>query len=628
MDYFQRSVRVLRTWLRLVPRKLFKRSSGAATHTDIDKELVRSLSRSRIPSWDQFKYIGRFLSSREKMIVGSAAVVFVASVLTVAGVLYRSNVMELPAFGGTYTEALTGTPKFINPLYAPLSTVDSDIATLVYSGLLKRDENARLVPDLAENYTVSEDKKTYTVTLRENVRWHDDAVLSADDVIFTITAIKNPTYQSPLRASFANVTASKADDRTVVFNLGEPYAAFTELLTTGILPAHVWAEIPAESASLADSNLKPIGTGPYQFVSLAKDAATGTVRVYELAAFRDYFGGQAYMEHIIFRFNPTFQEGVRALNEGRADGLDYLPANGREQLVAKKSYQFHYLAQPQVTALFFNQAAPGALKDQKVRQALAYATDKQALTAANPALTVIDTPVLPLFGEVHNPAAPRYSVDTERARTILTEAGWKLTEYQPDETATTTAATIDVPAGTWYKKGDQWLTVTITTADQPDTRGPAEELARQWQELNIAATVQSVDAAAIQGEIIRPRAYQALLYGYLTGADPDQHPFWHSSQIGAQGFNLANFANVTADKAIEAARTATTPQARVTAYHDLQQVIAEAVPAIFLYSNAYPYIQSNVVRGFDTQAIIEPRDRWSNVTGWYVQTKKRLKLFQ
>lgn len=636
MDYFKRSVGALKGRIarnKVAGRLLRPRRKSA--QPDIEKKLVQSLSRSRIPSWRQLKYIGRFLSNREKMIIGSAAVVFVASALVVTARLYQNNVVALPAFGGSYTEALTGAPKFINPLYASLSTVDSDIASLVYGGLLKRNDDAQLVPDITEHYTVSDDKKTYTFTLRDGIRWHDGEILNADDVIFTIAAIKDPAYQSPLRGSFSGITASKADERTVVFTLAEPYPAFTSLLTVGILPAHVWKDIPPESASLAANNLKPIGSGPYQFASLAKDADTGTVRVYELRAFTDYFGNNAHIQRIVFRFNPTFQEGVRTLNEGRADGLDYLPASGREQLVAKKSYHFRYLPQPQVTALFFNQATTGALENQTVRQALAYATNKQAITENNPAFTAIDTPILPLFGDYYNSDITRYAFDKTKARTMLEEAGWKLTEYEPSQatsTATSTEESTDeqteVPAGTWYKKGSQWLSVTITTADQEDTRAAAETIAEQWRALNVAATVELVDPATIQGDVIRPRTYEALLYGYLAGADPDPYPFWHSTQTGAQGLNLANFKNAEVDEAIETARSATDEEKRVTAYHELQELLATHVPAVFLYSHAYPYVQSNAVSGFTTNAIIEPSNRFSGVTKWYVETKKRLKIFQ
>jgi peptide/nickel transport system substrate-binding protein len=605
-----------------------KRSRRAHATQDIDKELVHSLSRSRIPSWRQFTYIGRFLSSREKVIISVAAVIFAVSGAILVTRVYRTTVIDLPARGGSYTETLTGAPKLVNPLYAPLSTVDSDIVSLVYAGLLQRNRAAELIPGLAENFSVSDDRTTYTFTLREDLRWHDGEAVQADDVAFTIAAIKNPAYQSPLRTSFSGITASAVDERTVVFELDEPYPAFTSLLTVGILPLHIWENISPESATLATNNLKPIGAGPFKFSSLAKDAETGAVRVYELEVFDDYFGERAYLDTVVFRFNPTFQESVRALNEGRADGMDYIPAEGRDQLVAKKSYQMHYLQQPQVTALFFNQAADSVVSDTTVRTALAYATDKELIAETNPAFMAIDTPIPPVFNEYRNPDVPRYMFNEKTARTLLEDAGWQLTATNETAATSTSEDMRPVAEGTWYKKGDQWLAITITTADQSDTRAAAEAIAEQWRALNIAAAVELIDPRDIQGEYIRPRAYEALLYGYLTGADPNPFAFWHSTQTGAQGLNLANVQDSSVDDAIEATQAATTQPERVTAYQELQTTLAELVPAVFLYSHAYPYVQSNAVHGFTTTAIIEPSNRFSTVTDWYVETKKRLNIFQ
>src|SRR3989338_10278775 len=136
-----------------------KRLGSAARHKAVDKNLVFSLNKSKVPTLRQLKYIRHFLSTAERRIIRLAFLVIAVSI-AIAGVnIYRNHIVLVPAKGGSYTEILTGTPKFINPLYSSINTVDSDLVSLIYSGLLKRNSRNQLVPDLAEEFKISDDGK-------------------------------------------------------------------------------------------------------------------------------------------------------------------------------------------------------------------------------------------------------------------------------------------------------------------------------------------------------------------------------------------------------------------------------------------------------------------------------------
>ena len=98
----------------------------------------------------------------------------------------------IPAIGGTYTEGVVGQPAYINPLLSQTSEADADIATLIYSGLFAYDAQGQIQPNLADHYVVSEDSLTYTVTLKDGIRWHDGEKLTAQDVAFTLNIVKDP----------------------------------------------------------------------------------------------------------------------------------------------------------------------------------------------------------------------------------------------------------------------------------------------------------------------------------------------------------------------------------------------------------------------------------------------------
>ena len=108
-----------------------------------------------------------------------------------------SHRVEIPAVGGQYTEGLIGEPQFINPLYAIQSDVDQDLASLIYSGLMRWDPEEGFIPDLAESLTINEDGTVYTLKIRDNAKFHNGEDVRARDVLFTINAIQNTSYRSP-----------------------------------------------------------------------------------------------------------------------------------------------------------------------------------------------------------------------------------------------------------------------------------------------------------------------------------------------------------------------------------------------------------------------------------------------
>ena len=167
----------------------------------------------------------------------------------------------------------------MNPLYANANDTDADLTKLVYSGLVRWDPNQGLVNDLAQEISLSDDQKTYTIRLRTDARFHNGEPVTAQDVFFTIGAIQDPNYRSPLAQSLRGVVMSVVDDTTITFQLEAPFAPFLSSLTVGILPANIWGEIAPKNTPLSAMNLEPIGSGPYSFANFAKDKR-GVIRSY------------------------------------------------------------------------------------------------------------------------------------------------------------------------------------------------------------------------------------------------------------------------------------------------------------------------------------------------------------
>ena len=143
-----------------------------------------------------------------------------------------------PVPGGTIVEGVVGIPRFVNPVLA-VTRADQDMSALLFSGLMKINDEGILVPDLAESVTVSDDGRTYNVLVRRDARFHDDTPLTARDVAFTIGLIQNPDLKSPLRGNWAGITIEEISEYELNIVLDEPYTPFIENFTIDIIPRHI-----------------------------------------------------------------------------------------------------------------------------------------------------------------------------------------------------------------------------------------------------------------------------------------------------------------------------------------------------------------------------------------------------
>jgi peptide/nickel transport system substrate-binding protein len=581
--------------------------------SSLDKRLLLKLTGRHFPSFNQLKHLSKYLSEKEKTIIAFMVLIIFIS-LSVMGVYFIwSNIGEVPASGGTYVEASVGGPRFVNPILASTNDADLDIVKLVFSGLLKIDGKGELVPDLAESFTISEDGKIYTFQLKSEVTWHDGAPFTSADVAATINYIKDPTWKSPLNTQFKNVKIETPSERTVIFTLEEPFAPFLSLLTVGILPQHLWSEVLSENAARAELNLKPVGTGLFRFKNFTKNKS-GAIFSYTLARYSEYYGEKPLLSEVTFTFYNDFNLATEALIDKKVDGLSFLPLEFREAVDKISSLRTYPFRLPQYTAIFFNQNHNQILKSKEIRQALALALDQEEIVKETLGYNGVPVhgPILPGFLGFH-PDVKKYPPDSERAASLLNEAGWSLNDAGKRSKKIT-----DANGG----KVDTSLAITLTTVDAKENIAVAQIIKRHWENIGVQVELEMVPVSRVQQDILRPRAYDALLYGEILGADPDPFPFWHSSQNENGGLNLAAFSNRRVDELLEQARSATDREKRKSLYKEFQNILTEELPAIFLYSPTYTYAVDYRMRGIETGTIFTPADRFASIEKWYVKTKK------
>lgn len=638
--------------------KFFRPSFGKAKPLtrDLDRRLVNNLRRNYWPSVGQLKYIGRFFNKKEIVAILSSFGVIILALITWGTVFFIRHHITLPQAGGEYTEAMVGQPKMINPIFASANDIDVDLSSLMYSGLFRYDADQKLAPDLAVSYEISEDKKTYTIKLREDAYWSDGEKINADDVVFTFDTIQNPEVNSLLYTAFQGVSVEKVSDTEVHFILKEAFAPFLSSLTVGIIPEHVFGETPPNTLRLAKENLQPKATsGPWRFSKMIKDE-TG-IQSYTLEARDNYYGPKSYLKNISFKFYQDYTQAAEAMHEKDVMGIAFLPQDLAEKYKSK-NYVNNLMRIPQYTALFFNQNNQSLLKDSKLRQALAKAIDKKKIIdeALKGQGETIEAPILSgtlgYYADIS-----KITFDIEAANKLLDDAGWTRIEPQeyfklrkeetlktrqeeiknlPDYETNSSTMLADLnqevedsvrqemnAEQTFYRKDkkNNLMTMAITTVDNPEYRAAAEKVASMWRSIGVQTGLQTVSSRQINREILKDRNYEILLYGEILGEDPDPFPFWHSSQADYPGLNLAMFTDRNADKMLEEARVTSDLKQREKLYRDFQDILAKDLPAIFLYTPAYNYLIDEEVQGVKINRVLSPADRFNGLSEWYIKTK-------
>ncbi len=535
-------------------------------------------------------------------------------IVGLVGILWSVNrlyLVETPALGGTLVEGVVGTPRFVNPLLAA-GEPDQDLSVLIFSGLMGFDENGALLPHLAEKYQISEDGLSYTFTLREKLTWHDGQPLTSTDVVETVRLVQNPNLKSPRFGSWDGIEAEALDEKTVRFILRQPNPQFLQQATLGIIPWHLWSTEPIETLAFSEKNLLAVGSGPFRLEKINWTTKTPAVPTsYELESFANFALGRPKIKKMEIRFFANETELAAALENGEVEALAG-PDPAQAAAWAAAGRPIITATQSRIFGVFFNQNRMPLFIRPEIRRALDLGVDRT---------TIIQT-VLHDFGvaiigprpsDTLNDKVAREGDQTETqetAQNILEEAGWKINEE----------------SGIREKKNKdgkiEELKFSLATGNTTELRRTAELLRTDWQKLGAEVEILIFDRGDLDLNVIRPREYDALLFGLALGPDNDLYPFWHSSQRLDPGSNLAIYANLKTDDLLTRARQTQEVVVRHALYDEAAKIIMEEKPAIFIYAPEFIYLPAPEVKNITLQTINSPSDRFRAINRWYLKTEK------
>jgi len=587
------------TKLRL--RRIFRRRKrqvegmGTVADAQLDKHFFRRLARL-IP-------IRRFFIGWVAFII----LVVIAVAMQFGALLNHYRKIQ-PVPGGTYTEGIIGTYTNVNPIYAT-GAVDSSVSRLLFGSLLKYDENSKLVPDLAESYTVDTTETVYTVTLKPDLVWHDGISLTSRDVVFTYKTIQNPDARSYLFSSWKGVSVEAPDDRTVVFKLASTLSAFPHALTNGIIPEHSLGQIPADQLRSNDFNTaKPVGAGPFQFERLEVDSGEAGAREERvaMAPFNEYHAGMPLMSRFVirtFKEQKSLEESYQNKEISAMVGLSTAP-----DILASDSSTKEYGVPLTGETMIFFKTSSGVLSEAAVRRALALATDKFALFSQIPyPLVNVDSPFLRShvgYDKTHAQVVSNMAA----ANAMLDGAGW----VRNPQTGIRSKADAPLSFRLFAESTSEYATVT-------------QLLQKQWREAGVDLQVMLQPEQDLQ-TTASTHNYEALLYSISIGPDPDVYAYWHSSQADPRSsarLNFSEYNSRVADTALEAGRSRSDPTIRAVKYKPFLEVWKNDAPAIALYQPRFLYIVRQPLYGFEMNSGVVAVDRYAHVEKWMIREAKK-----
>lgn len=509
----------------------------------IDKEISNSLLTSRL---DRRQLIGR-----------TSAIGLAASAGTAVASHSRVSAAQEGA-SGSVSIALNGDPT-LNVFTWPNQLPSILVAKNVFSTLVKysEEDGITVVPDLATEWSVSDDGLTWTFTLREGVTWHDGEPFTAEDVKFTVDNIINPDVNAQFRNALAGITETAVvDPQTVTITSEEPLGSLPTILAynIAIAPKHVLEG--QDLNKLTEFVQNPVGTGPYRVTEIVPGDRVA------LEANADYFEGAPSIQNLVYRVIPDVNQVVAQLQTGELDMASIEAAN-RGTLEGSGNVSFTSTLETSTFCIYTNNHR-FPFEDAMVRKAATMAIDRQLIVdeLLLGEAEIATGPYSAAFGDFYNENLEPYPYDTAQAETVMTEAGF-------------------VKEGGFWAKGGERVSFELLVDQGNPVREQLALVVQQFLqdfgfEVNVTVVEWSVYIKRGSGN---PGDYDTRTGWRFTSPDPDK-----TSEYGTDGaVNHYGYSNPEVDELFQQGRIEIDQEARVDIYHQIQQIIYDDAAIIWMY---------------------------------------------
>ncbi|MBK6417974.1 MAG: hypothetical protein IPF79_02110 [Ignavibacteria bacterium] len=529
-------------------------------------------------------------------------------------------------------------PEGLNPMITNDASA-SAVFERVYEKMLAQDfVTTDLYPVLAEaRPTISDDHLTYTFKLRDGITFSDGKPLTAKDVVFSYKVVKNPliTDGAALRNYYESVKdVVSPDDKTVVITMSQPYF-LAEYFLGGlwIVPKHIFDpkgltdrytfdEANSMDKAQANAALKDfatwyntaevkrdtklnVGSGPYIFDEW-KTGESVTLRrnPKHWAAGKDKWN-PAYVEKLIYKVVNDRNSAVVALKNGELDFMEYVPASKFAEEIDTVATPFlrKYAFPTQAYSYIGFNTERAVLSDPKVRKAMAYCLDRDALIkqVVRGLAVKVNSPIYQQRPE-YDASVPNIDYNPNTAKQLLAEAGWADTDGD---------GVLDKVLG--GRRTPLHVSFLINAGNEM-REAIAITMSEELRKIGVKMDIRKLEWSVFL-ENLRTRNFEMYIGGWVNDPIPsDPYQIWHSSQIGNKGSNYVGFRNKRADQLLDLNRTEFDETKRIAYMKEFQQIVATEQPYIFLWSPLYPSVYNTRLQNVNYSAV---RPGY-NPTQWWV----------
>lgn len=584
--------------------KIFKKKSG---HIRLDRKRIAKVYHESADKAGRH-FANNFISRLENVhsvrlwVVEWVLLVVVVFLFAIVQNIWYTDSYGTESFGegGDYTEAVLGDINSMNPLYASTSA-ERTLGKLLFANLVSPDMTGSSRGDLAKTVRMNEEGTVWTLTLRDNLRWSDGEPITADDVIYTVDLIRDPTSRTTTVADFSKIKMKKKSDKAVEFTLPSPYIDFIDTLEFPVLPKHILGDISPALVYESDFSMNPVSSGPFTLKSLQVNAPTSLAKKTIFLSRNDnYFLSKTKLKSFTLRTYEKREDIVADLNASVATATAELgpeSSNGlSDKIEMRKS-----LLNAGVFA-FFNTGSDN-VSSRELRQAIQAGIDMNEVRSGIDEAQYLDYPIIARQeDDLEFPEPVKHNEKT--AKELLAKL-----EYSYDK------------KGNLLKKDGTAATLNVVAQKRDGLTVAAERFVGELKKLGFQANLtiydESAESADFFSAVVRPREFDILLYEVDLGVSADPFVYYSSTQATAGGWNFSNYSNPLVDDALLSAHTTTNRAVRKTKYEYFLKAWQNDVPAIALYQSAMNYYHvPNVWIYSESNELTDALDRFMDVRYW------------
>lgn len=499
--------------------------------------------------------------------------------------------------GDALVSASIADSRTLNPILAS-DTASSEVAGLIFNGLVKYDKEINLTPDLAESWEIKEGGLAIIFHLKKNVRWHDGYPFSAADVAFTYQKLIDPKVKTPYSGDFERVRSLEVmDDYTLKVVYKEPFVPALSSWGMSILPKHI---LEGQDLNTSSFSRNPVGTGPFKFKRWRSQEKI------ELVANPDYFQHRPNLDRYIFR---VISDESTIFLELQAQGVDSAGLSPLQYLrqtdtaFFRRYYRKFKLSSFVYTYLAYN-LRDEKFTDKRVRQALNYAVDKEELIKM--VFLGLGQPITgPFYPEswAYNHNVKPINFDPDKARQLLKEAGWSDADGD----------------GVLEKNGEKFIFTLITNQGNEERLKSAQIIQLRLKDVGVVMKIKVVEWSVFLSEYINKRKFEAVLLGWSLPREPDNYDIWHSSKTREGEFNFIGYRNDEVDRLLTEGRRVFDQARRKACYNRIHEILYDEQPYMFLYAPDSLFVIHSRFQGIKQ----EPIGIGYNLIDWWVPKKEQ-----